>query len=555
MSKTINFDIGKNEPPKQERAVFEGHKYSCFGYSLQGASHVDMNVPCQDFNAFKYIEGADVIVAAIADGVGSCPLSHWGSYTAVNAAVDYTEQEIRKLSRGKKLTLTACPEMPAILAGAFLSAANLVEDLAEQQNRPISAFMSTLTLVVYDGANLYCQHVGDDGVVAQFKDGSVEMVTQRIKGEEASSVYPLQSGKKFWQLSKAGADERGPVVAFVMATDGVLDAFVMGNDAYASVKGCCGGVYYPFMERSVYAEDNQHKVSPRKAEEALSYYLDRMKSRGYREQVTDDLTLLSIINPMAVKRSTRPFFDKKAFDDVTREIKRRQDLMLYSRKRPEFEDDRPPGAGVSVYQEAYHKADGRNDKNAKGYKHEEDADNMEFIDDLKIVACSLGILVIGIIFGFLLGIFVSGRKEAPDPADQMQPPAVTDNSTDQKKPSDDKIGEEGKIETPPRGGNTKTEEPSLPDYVRPPLVTDSSADQEKLADDAMEEEGKIEAPYQGKNTETEDPSLSDNAQPQLVTDNSADQENPADNAMEEEGKIEAPPREGYGNGRPPLSIA
>ena len=465
MSKRINFDIVENEPPKQEGAVFEEKKYSCFGYSLQGASHVDMDVPCQDFNDFKYIEGADIIIAAIADGVGSCPLSHWGSCAAVRAAIDYTEKEIQKLSCGKELTLTECLEISTILGGAFSNASNLVEDLAEQQNRPVSAFMSTLTLVVYDGANLYCQHVGDDGVVAQFMDGSVEMVTQRIKGEEASSVYPLQSGKKFWQFSKTGADERGPVVAFVMATDGVLDAFVMSNDAYANVKGCCGGVYYPFMERSVYSEDKQHKVFPRRAEEALSYYLSRMKSREYRGQVTDDLTLLSIINPMAVKRSNRPFFDKEVFDDVTKKIRRKQERMLYPQKNAASKNDQPQSADVSLYQGTYHKADVTNDRYTEGFKHEEDAGDMELAEaNWKMIAGAGIILITGIIFGVLLGMFFSGRKKT---VDNEQPPSVTEDSHEKLNNMEDDVVEE---ETEPkelfREKNTETEESSLHDNVQ-----------------------------------------------------------------------------------------
>lgn len=511
-SKKNDFDIGKNKPPKQEGAVYEGPRYSCFGYSLQGASHVEMNVPCQDFNDFKYIEGADIIVAAIADGVGSCPLSHWGSCTAVRAAIDYTEKEIRKLYRGKKLKLTEYPEIPAILGSAFSYASNFVEDFAEQQNRPVSAFMSTLTLALYDGDNLYCQHVGDDGVVAQFKDGSVEMVTQRIKGEEASSVYPLQSGKKFWQFSKTDADKRGPVVAFVMATDGVLDAFVMSNDAYANVEGCCGGIYYPFMERSVYTEDKQHKVSPRRAEEALSYYLSRMKSSEYRRQVTDDLTLLSIINPMEVKRSIRPIFDKKVFNDVTGEIRRKQERMLYPQKKITSKNDQSQSVDVSVHQETNHKSDSRNDRKVDGFKHEEDAAIMESVEvNWKIIAGSFVILATGFIFGFLLGIFFSGRKKD---VDNVQPPSISANSAHPEIPNnvvDDGIKEEIMPKEQSQEKNTEKEESPLQDDAQLPTVSENSTQPEEtynMMDDTREEEyGTDELPQE--NIEAEESSWED----------------------------------------------
>ena len=47
------------------------------------SSHVERCQPCQDYSDFRFIPEAGLLISAISDGVGSCALSHWGSYTVV----------------------------------------------------------------------------------------------------------------------------------------------------------------------------------------------------------------------------------------------------------------------------------------------------------------------------------------------------------------------------------------------------------------------------------------------------------------------------------------
>ena len=77
-------DVLSRFPPKQEGKTLENSQISAFAVSLQGTSHMaGNNIPCQDYSDIRWMEEAQVLLAGIADGVGSLALSHWGGSFAV----------------------------------------------------------------------------------------------------------------------------------------------------------------------------------------------------------------------------------------------------------------------------------------------------------------------------------------------------------------------------------------------------------------------------------------------------------------------------------------
>ena len=174
----------------------------------------------------------------------------------------------------------------------------------------VFSMQSTLTLAIYDGQCLYHGHAGDDGIVAQLPDGTVEMATRRMKGEEASSVYPLQSGEKAWSFGLVPE-----VSGFVMATDGVLDAFVQNHPDHFGIN-YCNGICYAFMEDAMKQLAQQQDGA---AGAVMEQYLSFMQSEEYTRQVTDDLTLVAAVSPKRMAKSKQPDFSLELFNTIAQE--------------------------------------------------------------------------------------------------------------------------------------------------------------------------------------------------------------------------------------------
>lgn len=324
-------DIATTFPPVQRGKTISNDCVKGFAMSLQGASHlrVDPPVPCQDYSDIRYLEEEKLLIAAIADGVGSCKLSHWGAYTAVQTVLDSVELRLRGLSNGNQIVLDAKNDelknaLKTIMVEGFDDALSAVENCADNANPPQTVFslQSTLTLAIYDGRTLFHGHVGDDGIVVQSENGQVVLATKRLKGEEASSVYPLQSGKSHWAFGLSVG-----VTAFVMATDGVLDAFVMNHNDYFAVN-YNNGIFYSFMEDAVY---KMAENTPDAAKRALKQYYDYLMSDGYRSKVTDDLTMVCVVSTNGIQIGKHPEFNIQIWRTIEEESNKARRNRLASR--------------------------------------------------------------------------------------------------------------------------------------------------------------------------------------------------------------------------------
>lgn len=278
-----------------------------FGFSQRGKSHIDSGAPCQDRCYSSFISENKLLIVAVADGVGSCALSDLGADTAVHSSVEYIHKELHQVD-AKKVDSTLAG---TILRNALQYAYDQVELAAQAHEQLLYSLQSTLTVAIYNGTDLYFGHAGDDGIVVLTEEGTLAMATTRHKGEEASSVYPLQ-GKTTWQFGMVQN-----AVAFVMATDGVLDAFVRSSFEKDRV-------YYPFIEPIFTATYGDEENVKQICADLFAY----MSGDKYRAAVTDDLTFAAVMNLDKLPHCL-PKFDLDAWNEETKQYEDKVRSALY----------------------------------------------------------------------------------------------------------------------------------------------------------------------------------------------------------------------------------
>ncbi len=281
-----------------------------FGTSVQGSSHKEKNVECQDYSLYKTIKSKGnktYAVAAIADGVGSCINSAIGAKTAVETVVNYITEKLTESV--EKMLKTETYEK--IIREGFDEAYNAVIDYADNHEMAPLTLASTLTAVIYDGINLSFGHIGDCGVVVVYNDKTVEMITKRNKGDTASSVIPLISNGNHWSFGTAGK----PVSAFFAMTDGVLDT-VVGTEALDEI------VYWPFLQQFVKKENKKEKNCV-----LASTLTEYMQSEAIAQRITDDISLVVCKN---LKGYSDPDFDLEDYTRKINEFYEKQNKLLYA---------------------------------------------------------------------------------------------------------------------------------------------------------------------------------------------------------------------------------
>lgn len=143
-----------------------------------GRSHRRLGTPCQDAHAQWVDPVGQRAVAAVADGLGSCPLSQVGSQAAADAAV---------------AALAAEPAWDeAALVRAFAAARAAVEAEAERAGAPVHDLATTLQVACRDGGVVLAGMVGDGAVVC----GRTVLLAP-APGGYANEVVPITAGA--WQ--------------------------------------------------------------------------------------------------------------------------------------------------------------------------------------------------------------------------------------------------------------------------------------------------------------------------------------------------------------------
>lgn len=182
--------------------------YKICGCSQTGESHIQKDNLCQDFSSFKEMNG--IVVAAVADGLGSSKHSDIASRIAAQFVVDYCLEKITSDSGSSDILL--------VLRDAFDEALFRIKN---QANGAYNDYDTTLSAAVFISGDVYTGQVGDSAIIALREDGLFDCATQTQNGQGIGKdrpTFPLGATDK-WVFEKYQYKAK----ALFLATDGMLN--------------------------------------------------------------------------------------------------------------------------------------------------------------------------------------------------------------------------------------------------------------------------------------------------------------------------------------------
>ena len=243
-----------------------GWNWHVVGASVQGTSHRQAGVPCQDAHAYHVLPG-EALVLAVADGAGTAERSAQGAQRAVD--------QVMATFLGAALPRDV-PGWHTLVREAFAQARQAVEQLAEVQDVELRQFASTLLCAVATPDRLVVGQLGDGIVVARAPDGDLFAATEPQHGEYVNETLFLTMLDALERVQVKVHEQ--PVRAVAAMSDGLtrLATVVADNSPHAPF-------FRPLFDFCAQMED-EHEAG-----EQLAAFLasDRVRAR-----TDDDKTLV-----------------------------------------------------------------------------------------------------------------------------------------------------------------------------------------------------------------------------------------------------------------------
>jgi hypothetical protein len=225
-----------------------------------------------------------MVIAAVADGLGSCTLSHTGSAKAVQTSTRYCKKHITRSSSSEDIL--------RIIKASFSEAKNKIEKTADSQGNELNQYHTTLSLAVLIDDTLYYGHAGDSGIIALTTEGRFEKVTEQQRDED-DRVFTLFFEDR-WGFGQF--DQK--VCSVLLATDGMLHQLTPRQLEENPVK--------INVNRAGWLMDNRCLHIDEKGEKAVRGRVRRYVI-GLPPQAVDedDLTIVVLINT-SIEPGTQP---------------------------------------------------------------------------------------------------------------------------------------------------------------------------------------------------------------------------------------------------------
>jgi hypothetical protein len=244
-----------------------------FGAKVSGQAHRKNGMPCQDAFSFEIVQPSHVIIA-VADGLGSAPLSDIGARCAVEAAVMTVSSLMAENENNAS----------GLLKSGFAAARNNLYKNAAQEIRQVKDLACTLILVLATRETVSVAHIGDGAVVVK-TPGIIQIISEPENYEYSNVVVPLSS--KGWEEALRFNTFAGPVDCIAVFTDGIQNAALQKiNSSYHPFEA----FFSPLFSYAMQVDDCE------KADDEISELLISPK---IEDSSSDDKTLVvSVLGEM-----------------------------------------------------------------------------------------------------------------------------------------------------------------------------------------------------------------------------------------------------------------
>jgi hypothetical protein len=287
-----------------------------YGISLEGTYHIKNKIVCQDAHAIVKC-GKDMVIAAVADGLGSAEHSEVGSRMAADITTAYCKENITQKSTAENIL--------EVIKTSFSKAQTAIGKEADAKGHSIEQYDTTLALVVLIGDTVYYGQSGDSGIVALTIEGLYEKVTEQQRDED-NRVFPLFFEDKwvFGQFDKK-------VCSVFLATDGMLEPlfpFLIKNEPVKI-----------HVKLARFFMDNRSLRIDKDGESAVKTRIEDFIKNIPDEQVNDDKTVVVLVNT-AIESALQP--DEYYQEPDWAELKRKHDEEWKRLAYPHLFKDKAP---------------------------------------------------------------------------------------------------------------------------------------------------------------------------------------------------------------------
>ncbi len=254
-------------------------KWQTLGASVIGSSHRRGQLPCQDAHEVRQL-AQDVVILAVADGLGSAAWADQGAQTAVAAALTRLETTLAD----QYPTELEC--WAQLLPPAFAAARTALEGLPQAPATLLRDYATTLIVALVTPNGLSIGQLGDGAVVVQSADGQLQTLSRPQRGEFANETLPLTAPDALAAVCYTNWAE--PIQALAAFTDG-LQQLCLETGTYLP--------YAPFFQ-PLFGQ-LQAPLDRIEAEQALT---DFLQSERISKRADDDKTLVLVGQLLAQER-------------------------------------------------------------------------------------------------------------------------------------------------------------------------------------------------------------------------------------------------------------